>query len=62
MVGPVDRAVWWIEHVMKNPVVYSISQFYQKSHKSAPNQNVENLARILVLLAIAVKLGKMKKD
>ena len=68
MVGPVDRAVWWIEHIMKNPGVYSISQFYQKIHKPALNQNVEKLTRILALLAIIfvalrfVKFAKMKKD
>jgi len=68
MVGPVDRAVWWIEHIMKNPGVYSISQFYQKIHKPALNQNVEKLVRILALLAIFliairfVKMAKVKKD
>jgi len=33
MVGPVDRAVWWIQHVTENPRVYSISDFYQKYPK-----------------------------
>jgi hypothetical protein len=31
LVGPVDRAVWWIEHITANPGVYSISDFYPKS-------------------------------
>jgi len=34
MVGPVDRAVWWLEHTQKNPGVYTMEQFYQKYPKS----------------------------
>jgi len=30
MVGPVDRAVWWIEQITKNPGVYTMEDFYQK--------------------------------
>jgi len=30
MVGPVDRAVWWVEHTQANPGVYTMKQFYQK--------------------------------
>lgn len=30
MVGPVDRAVWWIEHITRNPGVYSMADFYQR--------------------------------
>ena len=69
MVGPVQRSVWWIEHIMNNPGVYSISQFYQKIHKPESNQTVDNMARILLLLTIVfialrftIRLAKMKKD
>ena len=72
MVGPVQRSVWWIEHIMNNPGVYSISQFYQKIHKPESNQTVDKIARILLLLFIVfialrfigklAKLTKMKKD
>jgi len=34
MVGPVDRAVWWLEHTQNNPDVYSMEQYYQKYPKS----------------------------
>jgi len=30
MVGPVDRAVWWLEHTQSNRGVYTMKQFYQK--------------------------------
>jgi len=33
MVGPVDRAVWWLEHITKNPGVYTMKDFYQKYPK-----------------------------
>ena len=68
MVGPVQRSVWWIEHIMNNPGVYSISQFYQKIHKPESNQTVDKIARILLLLTIVfialrfIRLAKMKKD
>merc|ERR1719510_2702783 len=68
MVGPVERSVWWIEHIMNNPGVYSISQFYQKIHKPESNQTVDKIARILLLLTIVfvalrfIRLAKMKKD
>jgi len=69
MVGPVQRSVWWIEHIMNNPGVYSISQFYQKIHKPESNQTVDNMARILLLLTIVfialrftIRFAKMKKD
>jgi len=30
MVGPVDRAVWWLEQITNNPGVYTMEDFYQK--------------------------------
>lgn len=68
MVGPVERSVWWIEHIMKNPGVYSISQFYQKIHKPSSNINVDKIARIFGVVAIislalrCLQLAKVKKD
>jgi len=68
MVGPVERSVWWIEHIMKNPGVYSISQFYQKIHKPTSNINVDKIARIFGVVAIIslalrfLQLAKVKKD
>ena len=58
----------WIEHIMKNPGVYSISQFYQKIHKPASNINVDKIARIFGVVAIislalrCLQLAKVKKD
>ena len=58
----------WIEHIMKNPGVYSISQFYQKIHKPSSNINVDKIARIFGVVAIislalrCLQLAKVKKD
>merc|ERR1712209_9889 len=68
MVGPVERSVWWIEHIMKNPGVYSISQFYQKIHEPASNVNVDKAARLFLLIAIIfvalkfIGFAKLKTD
>jgi len=35
MVGPVDRAAWWLEHVTKHKEEYTFENFYQKYPKSA---------------------------
>jgi hypothetical protein len=53
---------------MKNPGVYSISQFYQKIHKPSPNINVDKMARIFGVIAIIslalrfLQFAKVKKD
>ena len=58
----------WIEHIMKNPGVYSISQFYQKMHKPSSNINVDKMARIFGVVAIislalrCLQFVKVKKD
>ena len=59
MVGPVERSVWWIEHIVNNPGVYSISQFYQKVHKQGPNMVVDRLAPVVGILTIVIVVVRL---